>query len=182
CLVFIYLIASTRLQPHRYSRSIPVVVEPRRAATALKRWFSVTRRNALFRTILLEPLVMLATVLQWLVLSIVTGALVGSGVSLFLLALFALSGRSQGLPLWLHMLLLPAGGLVNGLLLYYGYRLNKTGLRDSAIAAVHDQHGCMPLKTFAIKPVAALVTLASGGSAGKEGPCSHIGASLGAGL
>lgn len=125
---------------------------------------------------------MLTTVVQWLLLSIATGALVGTGVSLFLLALFALTSRSLGLPLWLHMVLLPLGGLVNGLLLYYGYRLNKTGLSDGAIAAVHDQQGRMPLKTLAIKPIAAIVTLASGGAAGKEGPCSHIGASLGSGL
>src|SRR5690606_35228417 len=38
--------------------------------------------------------------------------------------------------------------------------------------------GKMPFKTVLIKPVAAIVTLACGGSAGKEGPCSHIGATL----
>jgi H+/Cl- antiporter ClcA len=36
----------------------------------------------------------------------------------------------------------------------------------------------MPFRTILIKPIAAIITLASGGSAGKEGPCSHIGASL----
>src|SRR5690606_4887385 len=134
------------------------------------------------RNLLIEPLVMLATVLQWLVLSIITGALVGSGVSFFLIILFALAGKSFVAPLWVQMTLLPLGGLANGLLFYYGYRLNRAGLTDSVIAAVHDQRGRMPLKTIWIKPLAAIITLASGGSAGKEGPCSHIGASLGAGL
>lgn len=125
---------------------------------------------------------MLATVLQWLLLATLTGVMVGSGVSLFLIALFAFTDATAEVPLWWQMVLLPAAGLANGLLLYYGYRLNKTPLQDSIITAFHEQEGRMPLKTMLIKPVAALLTLASGGSAGKEGPCSHIGASLGAGL
>jgi H+/Cl- antiporter ClcA len=40
----------------------------------------------------------------------------------------------------------------------------------------------LPLRTLAIKPIAALITLGCGGSAGKEGPCSHIGGSLASGL
>lgn len=36
----------------------------------------------------------------------------------------------------------------------------------------------MPRSTILVKPVAALVTLTSGGSAGKKGPCAHIGGSL----
>lgn len=130
----------------------------------------------------IEPLLMLATVLQWLLLSIVTGALVGSGVSLFLIALFTLMDRTAAVPFWLQMILLPIGGLANGLLLYYGYRNNGSGLSDSVIASVHDQGGRMPLKSFLVKPVAAIITLTCGGSAGKEGPGSHIGASVGAGL
>jgi H+/Cl- antiporter ClcA len=134
------------------------------------------------RHALLEPLVMLATVVQWLVLSILIGLLVGTGVSFFLLILFFFTDHSLAAPLWLQMTLLPLGGLANGLLLYYGYRLNKSGLTDSVIAAVHDQRGHMPLKTIWIKPIAAIITLACGGSAGKEGPCSHIGANLASGL
>src|SRR6185312_9164337 len=60
---------------------------------------------------LAEPLVMLATVVQWLVLSILTGALVGVGCTIFLRALFATAGRAYAAPLWLQMTLLPLGGL-----------------------------------------------------------------------
>ena len=125
---------------------------------------------------------MLATVLQWLVLATLTGAIVGSGTSLFLHGLFFMTGQTEGIPLWLQMCLLPAGGLLNGLLLHYGYRLNTTGFKDTLFAAVHAQAGRMPFLTLPIKPIAAIITLASGGSAGKEGPCSHIGASLGAAI
>lgn len=129
-----------------------------------------------------EPLVMLATVIQWLVLATMAGAIVGSSTALFLKALFFLTDRSAAAPLWIQMALLPAGGLLNGLLIHYGYRANSTGLKDTVFAAVHVQEGRMPLRTMLIKPVAALVTLGCGGSAGKEGPCSHIGASLGAAI
>lgn len=129
-----------------------------------------------------EPLVMFATVLQWLVLATITGFIVGSGTSLFLHGLFFLTGKTESIPLWPQMMLLPLGGFLNGLLLYYGYRLNKTDLSDSVIAAVHRQSGRVPLITLAIKPVAAIITLASGGSAGKEGPCAHIGGTLASGI
>lgn len=131
---------------------------------------------------IVEPVVMLVTVLQWLVLATVTGLIVGSGTSLFLHGLFFATDRTASVPLWLQMILLPAGGLLNGLLLFYGYRINTTGLKDTLFAAVDAQAGRMPLRTILIKPVAAIITLASGGSAGKEGPCSHIGASLAAAI
>ncbi|MEO9079032.1 MAG: chloride channel protein [Rhodanobacter sp.] len=136
----------------------------------------------MFRSHLTEPLVMLATVLQWLVLSILTGALVGTGCSVFLRILFATAGHTYAAPLWLQMSLLPIGGLLNGLLLHYGKRLNRTGLKDSVIIAVNDQQGRMPWKTLWIKPIAALITLGCGGSAGKEGPCSHLGGSIASGV
>ena len=136
----------------------------------------------MFRSRLTEPLVMLATVLQWLVLSILTGALVGTGCSVFLRILFATAGHTYAAPLWLQMGLLPIGGLLNGLLLHYGKRLNRTGLKDSVIIAVNDQQGRMPWKSMWVKPLAALVTLSCGGSAGKEGPCSHLGGSIASGV
>lgn len=125
-----------------------------------------------------ELFIMLATVAQWLVLATVTGLLVGTGTSLFLHALFYMTARTAAAPFWLVLVLLPLGGILNGLLLHYGQRVNTSGLKDSVFAAVHAQHGRMPLRTLWLKPAAALVTLACGGSAGKEGPCSHIGAVL----
>ncbi|HEX7390192.1 MAG TPA: chloride channel protein [Acidiphilium sp.] len=134
------------------------------------------------RLLYIEPVVMLTTIVQWLILATATGAIVGSGTSLFLHGLFFSIDRTAAIPLWLQMILLPLAGLLNGLALFYGYKANRTGLGDSVIAAVHKQSGRMPFVTIAIKPVAAIITLASGGSAGKEGPCSHIGGSLAAAL
>jgi H+/Cl- antiporter ClcA len=124
----------------------------------------------------IEPFVMLATLLRWFFLASITGAIVGTGTSFFLKGLFFSSDKTANIPLWAQMLLLPIGGILNGLLLHFGYR--NTTPKDSTIAAVHQQKGIMPYKTIAVKPIAAIITLASGGSAGKEGPCSHIGGSL----
>ncbi|CAM5205403.1 H+/Cl- antiporter ClcA OS=Castellaniella defragrans OX=75697 GN=HNR28_002157 PE=4 SV=1 [Castellaniella defragrans] len=139
------------------------------------------KRPSMPRVDWLEPAVMLATVGQWLALASLTGLVVGVGTSIFLHALFFLTDRSVHLPGWAYWLTLPLAGLINGLLMGAGYRTFGTpGLKDSIFAAVHEQGGRMPWRTLWIKPVAALITLGSGGSAGKEGPCSHIGASLGA--
>lgn len=129
-----------------------------------------------------EPLLMLATIGLWLVLAMLTGALVGSVCAVFLGALFATEGRLYGAPWWLLAVLLPGAGLANGLLLHHAYRIDKSGLADGPIVAVNEQQGRMPLATLWIKPLAALVTLGCGGSAGKEGPCSHIGAGVAAGV
>lgn len=120
---------------------------------------------------------MLLTLLRWFFLATLTGAIVGTGTSLFLKVLYSSTGKATNLPIWMQMILLPIGGILNGLILHYGYR-NASSRNDSTIAAVHDQSGIMPYKTFLIKPIAAIITLASGGSAGKEGPCSHIGGTL----
>src|SRR5699024_9729548 len=120
---------------------------------------------------------MLATLLRWLFLASITGVLVGTGASIFLQLLFYSTNQTAHIPLWVQLILLPFWVLVNGLLIYFGYR-KKHAEEDSVIAAVHKQKGRLPLKTLPIKPLAAVVTLASGGSAGKEGPCSHIGGTL----
>ena len=125
-----------------------------------------------------EPLVMIATLLRWLFLAAIMGAIVGTGTSLFLLLLYFSTGQTVHIPLWLQMVLLPLGGLLNGLILYYGYRHASKINKDSTIAAVHERAGVMPFKTIWVRPLTAIITLSFGGSAGKEGPCSHIGGSL----
>lgn len=126
----------------------------------------------------IEPLIMLATLIRWFVLSAITGAIVGTGTSFFLYALHFALGKTVHIPFWVQMILLPIGGIINGLIIHYGYRNASKTNKDSVIAAVHEQSGIMPYKTLPLKPIAAIITLSSGGSAGKEGPCSHIGGTL----
>lgn len=130
----------------------------------------------------IEPVIMVATVGRWLLLATVVGVIVGSGCSLFLTGLFFLSAQTDHIPLGVQMGLLPLAGILNGLLLYYGYREPGALARDSVFTAIHTRSGLMSHRTILVKPVAALITLVMGGSAGKEGPCSHIGGTLASGF
>lgn len=125
-----------------------------------------------------EPAVMLVTLIRWFYLASGTGVVVGVGTSLFLQALFYATNHTSHLSIFIRMLLLPVGGLLNGLILYYGYGREAKRKSDSYIAALHENNGRMPMSTAWIKPLASIITLASGGSAGKEGPCAHIGGTL----
>ena len=49
---------------------------------------------------------------------------------------------------------------------------------EAVIAAVHERSGRIAWKVAPVKLLATVVTLAFGGSVGKEGPCAQIGASL----
>ncbi|MBX6354111.1 MAG: chloride channel protein [Thermoflavifilum sp.] len=119
---------------------------------------------------------MLLTLAASVALGGLTGILVGSASTAFLLSLSAASATVDTLPLWARMILLPLAGWANGLLLYYGYA--RRAADDSVVLAIHSRNGWLPLRTAWIKPVAALITLACGGAAGREGPCVHLGASL----
>lgn len=77
----------------------------------------------------IEPIIMIATIVRWLVLAVVTGVVVGSGASLFLAGLFYFSARTTGVSLSAQMVLLPIGGILNGLLLYYGIGIRRTAPR-----------------------------------------------------
>ncbi|WLV24923.1 chloride channel protein [Aciduricibacillus chroicocephali] len=123
-----------------------------------------------------EPFIMLAMLARWILLAVVTGLVVGTATSLFLHILAFLIGARTETPLWILAIILPIGGLANGLLIYYGYEKVKEKRSDSVITSIHKQGGQMPYSALFFRPVAALITLASGGSAGKTGPCSQMGA------
>lgn len=129
-----------------------------------------------------EPIVMLATIVQWLVLAVAVGSLVGVACSLFLRVLFNTEGRVYAVPWWLLASLLIGAGLANGLLFRWWGPRTPGALDDEPITAVNNQGGRMPLGRLWLKPVAAVITLSCGGSAGKEGPCSHLGAGVGSAL
>jgi len=71
------------------------------------------------------------------------------------------------------------GGLISGLLVYI-FAPEASGMgTDSMIYAFHHKEGRMDPKVPFVKSLATIVTLTSGGSGGKEGPISQIGAGLG---
>jgi H+/Cl- antiporter ClcA len=49
---------------------------------------------------------------------------------------------------------------------------------EKVIEAIHKRSGRIPILVVPVKLVATIITLAVGGSVGKEGPCAQIGAGL----
>ncbi len=88
------------------------------------------------------------------------------------------AGR-EALPAW-TIVLLPALGAVLGYLLIKRFdSLEHVRGTDSAILAYHRRHGYVPPSVIPIKSSASVLTVASGGSAGYEGPVTLLGASCG---
>jgi CIC family chloride channel protein len=80
---------------------------------------------------------------------------------------------------WLYFLLPAIGGLLSGLLVYRFAPEAEGHGTDEMIAAFHQRRGLIPTRVPFIKALATIGTLATGGSAGKEGPVAQIGAGLG---
>ena len=75
---------------------------------------------------------------------------------------------------------LPAVGALAGYLLIRRFdSLEHARGTDSAILAYHRRHGYVPPAVLPIKSVSSVLTVASGGSAGYEGPVTLLGASCG---
>lgn len=78
------------------------------------------------------------------------------------------------------MAFLPAAGAILGYLLIRRFdSLEHIRGTDSAILAFHRRHGYVPPAVLPVKSVASVLTVASGGSAGYEGPVTLIGAACG---
>lgn len=92
-------------------------------------------------------------------------------------------GAPSGPPRrWLLLLLPIAGGLISGLLIKtFAPEAEGTGT-DGYIDAFHNKAGSMRGRVPLVKSLATLSTIASGGSAGKEGPIAQIGAGIGSAL
>ena len=80
---------------------------------------------------------------------------------------------------WLRFWLPAAGALAGYLLIRRFDSLEHARGTDSAILAFHRRHGYVPPAVLPVKSVASVLTVASGGSAGYEGPVTLLGASCG---
>jgi len=80
----------------------------------------------------------------------------------------------------LAVVLLPVfGGLVAGLIIYFFSKDSKGTGSDEMIYAFHNNEGKIKTSIPVFKSLATLFTLPTGGSGGKEGPISFIGAGVG---
>lgn len=144
---------------------------------------------------------------KWLVLGVVVGAMTGLGAIIFYVAiewlhhflLHELAGFSLPAPAgealfsgpsgdprpWLLFTFLVPVGLFTAVLLRFFVpftRYSGTDGTDSMIKAFHYQEGRIEPAVPLIKVGTSILTIASGGSAGREGPISLLGAGCGSWL
>lgn len=141
---------------------------------------------------------------RWIALGMVAGVLSGLGAALFFVALeyathltlheLALSSPpvapgdaflvAEHAPdteprRWLLFLLPAIGGLVSGALVYRFAPEAEGPGTDEMIRAFHRARGVVRPRVPLVKAVATIITLSTGGSAGKEGPVAQIGGGIG---
>lgn len=138
---------------------------------------------------------------KWLLLGLLIGVIAGLGAVVFYnllvlagdLLLGVLAGYfvpqpaaeggfagTQGFPTWwLVPLVVAAGGLLAGLIVYKLAPEAEGHGTDAAIEAVHRNPRMIRSRAVAVKMVASAITIGSGGSGGREGPTAQISAGFG---
>lgn len=139
---------------------------------------------------------------KWLVLSSLVGVVAGMGaISFHLLCqlvayqgLGPISGFFPGEPAGEHVrferqegvfsmplviLVMAAGGLISGLIVYTLAPEAEGHGTDAAIDAYHRKRGVIRPRIPLVKMVASAITIGTGGSGGREGPIAQIGAGFG---
>ena len=123
-----------------------------------------------------EQATLFISVIKWSCYATLVGILVGCGTTVFLRTLDWASGKAQLVPQ--HYLLLPLVILISSALVRWLAPEAAGHGTEKVIEAVHKRMGKIPVAVIPVKLVATVITLAGGGSAGKEGPAAQIGAGL----
>jgi len=125
---------------------------------------------------LTEASVLFISVLKWFVLASVVGILVGGSTAFFLWCLREATARIGLVPY--HYALLPLALFASAMLVLYLAPDARGHGTEKVIEAIHQRGGVIKPLVVPVKLLATVVTLACGGSAGKEGPCAQIGAGI----
>jgi len=123
-----------------------------------------------------ESTVLFLSIIKWVFLSTVAGVIVGVAVSFFLKLLAWSTGFTMQFTHYFWML--PAAMFVSALFIKYLAPDAEGHGTEKVIEAIHKRAGKIPALVVPVKLLATIITLAAGGSAGKEGPCAQIGAGL----
>ena len=122
-----------------------------------------------------EESVIFFSVFRWIFLAIITGVLVGSATAGFLWCI-KFSDRIAVFPFFFWFL--PVAMFLSIILVKYFAPDAKGHGTEKVIESVHRDSGRIKPIVVPVKLIATLMTLATGGSVGKEGPSAQIGAGL----
>ena len=123
-----------------------------------------------------EETVLFISIIKWIVLATVIGIIVGLSTTLFLRALTFSMAFTARYPH--YFLLLPFALFLSIVVVKYLAPEAEGHGTEKVIEAVHKRSGKINAMVVPVKLIATIVTLAFGGSVGKEGPCAQIGGGL----
>lgn len=125
---------------------------------------------------LVEQSVLFVSLLKWFTIASLIGVIVG-GASTFFLKVLGWGTSVANLSPYTY-LMLPIGMFLSSLLIHYFSPTAEGHGTEQVIEAIHQRSGKIKPSVVPIKLIATIITLTTGGSAGKEGPCAQIGAGL----
>jgi H+/Cl- antiporter ClcA len=125
---------------------------------------------------IIESSVLFVSIMKWLLLATCIGIIVGISTTVFLKLLGISTDYAVGVSH--YFLILPAALFLSSLIVKYLAPEAEGHGTEKIIEAVHKRSGKMNTLVVPVKLVATIITIALGGSAGKEGPCAQIGAGL----
>jgi chloride channel protein, CIC family len=127
-----------------------------------------------------EHTALVVTTLKWALLGAVAGVCVGWGTRAFLWSLTASSNLvGRTFPGWFRGYFLLPLALPACVWLIRTFAPTAKGHgTEAVITAIHTRSGKVDWLVAPIKLLATVLTLAFGGSVGKEGPCAQIGAAI----
>ncbi|UCG79242.1 MAG: chloride channel protein [Nitrospirota bacterium] len=123
-----------------------------------------------------ESTVLFISVLKWFVLASVVGIIVGFSTAIFIHALNYSSNFTGRFSL--YYLFLPLALFLSSLISKYLAPEAEGHGTEKVIEAVHKRSAKIKAAVIPVKLLTTIITLAFGGSAGKEGPCAQIGGGL----
>lgn len=125
---------------------------------------------------IVEETVLFVSVIKWVLMATLVGAVVGMSTTAFI-RILGWSGKLAEHHDY-YFLLLPAAMVISVLLVKYLAPDAEGHGTEKVIEAIHKSSGRIKLSVVPVKLAATIITLAAGGSVGKEGPCAQIGAGL----
>jgi H+/Cl- antiporter ClcA len=123
-----------------------------------------------------EETVLLISIFKWFVLASIVGTMVGLSTTMFLLVLEKATSFTSGQSAH-YYLLLPLAFFFSAAITRLAPDAEGHGT-EKVIEAVHKRGALIKTAVVPVKLVSTVITLACGGSAGKEGPCAQIGGGL----
>lgn len=123
-----------------------------------------------------EESVLFISIIKWFFLATCIGVIVGVSTSYFIKSLNF--GITYAFQYKYYFLALPIALFASSLAIKYLAPQAKGHGTEKVIEAIHKYKGRINPMTVPVKLAATVVTIAAGGSAGKEGPAAQIGAGL----